>query len=154
MRGRLVFVVACAGVAACVPDDPAHTPIFLPPPYSEMPAALPGESIEAGKPVGLNSQQQEAVVAGVTKWMKDPRSVHFGVMEGARNSRGLIVVCGQVNGRNSAGSYAGLSPFIGVLMGTTARPEFVVIGIGSSGRERAEVTALCRESGVVQKAER
>ena len=152
MRGHLVLVVACAGLTACVPDDAAYTPIFLPPPYSDMPPALPGESIEAGKPVDLSARQQEAVVAGITKWMKDPRSAHFGTMQGARNSRGLVVVCGQVEGRNSAGGYTGLSPFIGVLMGSVARPDFVVVGIGSSGRERAEVTSLCRDSGVALRA--
>src|SRR5258708_4844388 len=138
MRGHLVLVVACAGLTtACVPDDAAYTPIFLPPPYSDMPPALPGESIEAGTPVVLNSRQQEAVVVGVTKWMKVPNSAHFGTMDGARNSRGMIVVCGLVDGRNSAGGYVGLSPFIGVLMGTPLRPDFVGVGIGSSGREPA-----------------
>ena len=152
MRGHLVLVVACAGLTACVPDDAAYTPVFLPPPYSDLPPALPGESIEAGKPVDLNARQQEAVVAGVIKWMKDPRSAHFGTMQGARNSRGRTVVCGQVDGRNSAGGYVGLSPFIGVLMGSATRPDFVVVGIGASSRERAEVTALCRDSGVALRA--
>jgi hypothetical protein len=151
MRGHLAIVVACAGLGACVPDpDSSHTDIFLPPAYSSLPPAPP-ESIEAGLPVALEPQQQEAVVMGVARWMKHPDSVEFGEMDGARNSHGLIVVCGQVNGRNSAGRYVGLAPFIGVLMGTTKSPDFVLVGIASSSRERQEVTLLCRESGVAKK---
>jgi hypothetical protein len=37
-----------------------------------------------------------------------------------------------------------------VLMGTSDSPDFVVVGIAASERERAEVAALCRESGVAQ----
>jgi hypothetical protein len=37
-----------------------------------------------------------------------------------------------------------------VLMGPPASPDFVVVGIAASERERAEVVSLCRESGVSQ----
>jgi hypothetical protein len=52
-----------------------------------------------------------------------------------------------VNGRNSAGKVS-ISPFIGVLMGPDVDADFVVVGIGSSDRERVEVTSLCRASGI------
>jgi hypothetical protein len=65
-----------------------------------------------------------------------------------RNSRGRIMVCGEVNGRNTAGRQAGMSPFVGVLMGPDVDADFVLVGIGSSGRERAEVIQLCRASGI------
>jgi hypothetical protein len=155
MRRHFALVVACSVLSGCVPEangDAAHTPVVLPPSYSSLPPPPPGETIEAGKPVPLDHKQQEAVVTAVTRWMKNPGSVQFGSMDGARNKRGLIVVCGQVTGKNSAGSYVALSPFIGVLMGSEAHPDFVVVGIGSTGRERAEVASLCRESGVMQKA--
>jgi hypothetical protein len=51
--------------------------------------------------------------------MKDPVSVQFRGIEAVQNSRGLITVCGEVNGRNSAGKVS-ISPFIGVLMGPDA----------------------------------
>jgi hypothetical protein len=107
-------------------------------------------SIEAGTKVTLDARQQEAVVAGVSKWMKAPASTRFGIMNGARNSRGTITVCGEVDGRNGNGAYVGMKPYVGVLMGTTANPDFVVVGIAASERERAEVASLCRESGVSQ----
>ena len=71
-------------------------------------------------------------------------------LAGARNSRGTITICGEVDGRNGNGAYVGMRPYVGVLMGTPAAPEFVVVGIAASDRERAEVRSLCRESGVSQ----
>ncbi len=147
MRDSLMVIAAFAALIACTPDS-AHTPIFLPPPYGAWPAAPPGTPIEAGRPVGLDARQQETVVVSVLKWMKDPASVQFDALKAARNSRGLITVCGLVNGRNTAGSFAGMSPFVGVLMEPGAHADFVLVGIGSSDHERAEVTSLCRASGI------
>jgi hypothetical protein len=82
------------------------------------------------------------------KWMKDPDSVQFRGLAGVRNSRSLITVCGEVNGRNTAGRQVGMEPFVGVLMGPGDDADFVLVGIGSSERDRAEVTQLCRASGI------
>ena len=43
-------------------------------------------------------------MTGVLKWMKDPASVQLRRIEAVQNSRGRIIVCGEVNGRNSAGN--------------------------------------------------
>ncbi|MPZ31764.1 MAG: hypothetical protein GEV13_12340 [Rhodospirillales bacterium] len=147
----IICAVALACVGACVPDagqHAAHHPVSLVPPYSELPPAPAGMSIEAGTKVTLDARQQEAVVAGVSKWMKTPASTQFGIMSGARNSRGVITVCGEVNGRNGSGAYVGMRPYVGVLLGPPAKPDFVVVGIAASERERAEVASLCRDSGV------
>jgi hypothetical protein len=144
MRDGLVIIAACAG---CTPDDTANRPIFLLPPYNAWPPPLPGTAIEPGRPVRLDGPQQAAVTIGVLKWMKDPVSAQFRGLEAVQNSRGLITVCGEVNGRNSAGK-ASISPFIGVVMGPDADADFVLVGIGSSDREWAEVTSLCRANGL------
>ena len=86
-------------------------------------------------------------MTGVLKWMKDPASVQFRGIEAVQNSRARIIVCGEVNGRNSAGNVS-ISPFVGVLMGPDADADFVLVGIGSSDPERAEVTSLCRANGL------
>ena len=65
----------------------------------------------------------------------------------AREGPGQIVVCGEVNGRNSAGAYPGMAPFVGVMMGTRA-PEFIVISIAQNGPPRAEIEAICQQSGI------
>jgi len=151
----IICAMALACVSACVPDaaqHTAHNPVSLVPPYNELPPAPAGASIEAGTKVVLDARQQEAVVAGVSKWMKAPASIQFGIMSGARNSRGIVTVCGEVNGRNGNGAYVGMRPFVGVLMGMPASPDFVVVGIAASERERTEVASLCRESGVAQAA--
>ncbi|MEA2919392.1 MAG: hypothetical protein QOJ15_11473 [Bradyrhizobium sp.] len=79
---------------------------------------------------------------------KDPASVQFGAIKAVRNNRGLITVCGEVNGRNTAGSFVGMLPFVGGLVGPDADADFVLVGIGSSERDRAEVTSLCRATGL------
>ena len=147
----IICAMAFACVGACVSDagqHAAHNPVSLVPPYSELPPAPAGTSIEAGTKLVLDARQQEAVVAGVSKWMKSPASTRFGTMSGARNSRGTITVCGEVDGRNGNGLYVGMRPYVGVMMGTPASPDFVVVGIASSERERAEVASICRDSGV------
>jgi hypothetical protein len=147
----IICATACACVGACVSDagqHAAHHPVSLVPPYNELPAAPAGTAIEPGTKVVLDARQQEAVVAGVSKWMKAPASTQFGIMSGARNSRGVVTVCGEVNGRNGNGAYVGMRPYVGVLMGLPVSPDFVVVGIAASERERAEVASLCRESGV------
>lgn len=158
MRGPIALVVqtsilAC-GLAACVTNGGqeaaglAHSPIALPPAYAALPAPPPETPIEQGRRVVLDARQQEAVVVAVTRWMKRPASARFGLMTAARNSRGAITVCGDVDGHNDGGSYVGMRPYIGVLMASTVKTEFVVVGIARNGREMTEVNALCRESGV------
>src|SRR5215468_9181079 len=106
MRNRFVLFAAAAAVVACDPlPDAAHNPVTLPTPYNGLPA---DEPIESGKPVILSARQQEAVIVGVTKWMKDPTSVQFGDIRSVRTRRGQLAVCGQVSGRNSGGRYVGL----------------------------------------------
>ncbi len=147
----IICAIALAWVGACVSDagqHAAHNPVSLLPPYSELPPAPAGMPIEAGTKVTLDARQQEAVVAGVSRWMKVPATVRFGLMSGARNSRGTVTVCGEVDGRNGNGDYVGMKPYVGVLMGEATSPDFVVVGIATSERERAEVASLCRESGV------
>jgi hypothetical protein len=157
MRGHLLLAM-CAMLAGCVqtPADPSYKPVSLPEPYRDYPDPPAGTAIEAGVPVKLDERQQEAVVAAVLKWMKDPRTASFSELRAAKNKRGWITVCGGVNGRNSAGDYVGIAPFIGVMKssngvmkGKPAAPEFIVVEIGAFNPERADVETLCRESGIV-----
>jgi len=149
MRGRsLLAICLSATVVACAPPDPPNMPVSLMPPYSELPEASPDRTIEPGMPVKLDQRQLEAVIDGVIKWMKDPPSVSLADISGAKNRRGIITVCGDVNGRNSAGALVAKSPFIGALMGQPKSPTFVVVEIGAFGKQRATVEALCQQSGI------
>src|SRR5260370_3987193 len=112
MSDSVVVVAVVAALAACTPDT-AHVPIFLAPPYDAWPPPPAGTPIEPGRPVDLDGDQRKTVVASVQKWMKDPASVQFAAIEAVRNSRGPVTVCGEVNGRNTAGPQAGPSPIVG-----------------------------------------
>ena len=146
--GGKLLVTLCVLLAGCVQSDPAYLPVTIQPPYNTLPDAPAGATIEPGMPVKLNPQQQEAVIAGVRKWMKDPPSATFGAIAAARTRRGGIVVCGEVTGRNSAGVVAPMAPFIGMLTTSPSSPEFVVVDIAADGKPRAELEALCRQSGI------
>jgi hypothetical protein len=135
-------------LAGCLQADPAYLPVALQPPYSGLPDAPAGTTIEPGMPIRLDPRQQEAVVAGVLKWMKEPGTASFGPMKAVKARQGKVVVCGEVNGRNGAGAYPGMAPFVGVMGGKAAAPEFIVITIAQSGPPRAEVQAICQQSGI------
>lgn len=142
-RRIIIVVAACTALSACQANL-AHHPISL----QDLPNVAASARIEAGRPVALSPQQQEAVVTGATRWLKDARSAQFGEMRAARNSRGVITVCGTIDGRNDFGRLVGQSPFIGVLQVTAAAPVFVLVDIGTTGADRAGVSSLCRESGI------
>ncbi len=149
MRGQLLFAICLsATAAACATPDPPNLPVSLMPPYSTLPAPSADRGIEPGMPVKLDQRQLEAVIAGVLKWMKDPPSVSFAEISGSKSRRGVIVVCGDVSGRNSAGAVVRKSPFIGALMGDPGAPDFVVVEIGAFGKQRAAVEGLCQQVGI------
>ena len=150
--------VAAVSLGGCVSSqaDVAHLPDVLRAPYDQLPPAPAGATLHAGRPVALRPVQQEAVVSGVMPFMKDGPSVRFGNLRAVRNGQGIVTVCGEVDGRNGAGRQAGFAPFIGVLpapaAGASRRrdavPDFVLVEIGSTARDRAVVEGLCRESGI------
>jgi hypothetical protein len=144
-----LLVLMGAALAACAPpSDSAFLPVNLPATYASLPAAPDNTPLALGVPVKLDPRQQEAVVVGVMKWMKDPRSATFGDISAAKNPNGSITACGQVNGRNSMGSPAGMTPYIGVLVRRPMALEFVTVEIGALRPQRADVETLCHESGV------
>ena len=160
-------VAAFGGLGACVTEDTAYNFEYLPPPWAcapprpgRTPAAQakpcspsdpqggPTPAILRGEPAKLVPQQQEVVVVGVTQWLKDRASARFGPMQGVRDPRGPLVVCGWIDGQSGAAGYRGMAPYIGVLTGLRNDAEFVVVGIGATPRERAEVLSLCAEVGL------
>jgi hypothetical protein len=147
VKAALVLAGLLAGCQQQQPDL-AYLPVSLQPPYSDLPDAPPGTAIEPGMPIKLDPRQQEAVVAAVRKWMKDPGTASFGALNAVKARYGQIVVCGEVDGRNTAGVYPGMAPFVGVIMGKPATPEFIVISIAQFGRPRDEIQAICQQSGI------
>ena len=151
MRGHLLLAVGVM-LAGCMQTqtavDPSYRPVSLPEPYRSYPQPPVGTSIEAGVPLKLSERQQEAVISAVLKWMKEPRTASFSDLRAAKNRHGWITVCGAVNGRNSAGTYVGMAPFIGAMRSSATSSEFIVVEIGAFNPQRADVETLCRESGI------
>jgi hypothetical protein len=117
-----------------------QTPTYIPVSYTPPPSGL-----ERGVAIKLTPQQIQVVKAGVAEGMKDPESARFsGEMLAAKNSKGIITVCGYVNGKNSYGGYVGKSPFVGVL----GDGKFVLVDIGSSQDDRKITAKVCDASGV------
>jgi hypothetical protein len=160
-------LVAFGGLGACVTDETAYNFEYTPPPWAcepprpgRSPAAHakpcapndpqggPTPAILRGEPAKLGAQQQEVVIVGVQQWLKDRSSARFGPMQAVRDPRGPVVVCGWIDGHSGGAGYRGMSPYIGVLTGPRNDVEFVVVGIGATARERAEVLSLCTEVGV------
>jgi hypothetical protein len=149
-RTNTALMLGSLLLAGCLQtqDDPAYLPVSLSPPYSTLPEVPPDTPIEPGMPVKLDPRQQEAVVAGVSKWMKEPGSASFGAMSGVKLRQGPIAVCGEVDGRNSTGVYAGMARYVGVMMGPPKAPDFVVVSIAHNGKPRAEIESICQRSGI------
>lgn len=160
-------LAAFCGLGACMTDDTAYNFEYSPPPWAcappragrvqsaqakpcsaNDPQAGTAPAILRGEPAKVDPQQQGVVIVGVTKWLKDRSSASFGPMQAIRDPRGPVVVCGWIDGHNGAGAYRGMSPYIGVLTGSRNDAEFLVVGIGATARERAEVLSLCAEVGV------
>ena len=145
-----IALVLCGLLAGCLQaqDDAAYLPVALQPPYSTLPEVPPDTPIEPGMPIKLDPRQQEAVVTAVSKWMKVPGTASFGAMSGVKLRQGAIAVCGEVDGRNSAGAYTGMSRYVGVMMGPPKAPEFVVVSIAQNGKPRVELESICQKSGI------
>jgi hypothetical protein len=171
--------MACSGLCGCAtPEDTAYSFAFTPPPPESAPEAnrdvacssatnpqckanggsplqgnggslSGGNAVLQGQPTKLGPRQQEAVVAGVSRWLKKPKTAQFGIMQAVRDPRGVVTVCGWVDGHNGAGVYRGQSPYIGVLT-PMRRADFIVVGIGGTRRERADVLSLCKETGALK----
>ncbi len=88
-----------------------------------------------------------------TKRLKDPESARFGKMWAARDTEGVVTVCGLVNAKNSYGGYTGMSPFIGVFPRPQPSSGFHVVKIGSSEKDQDVVLTVCRKHGVPIAAE-
>jgi hypothetical protein len=138
-RGALVSVVYSIFLAAVLSACLNGT--------ANGPSTPAGPAIEPGTPVSLDSRQLEAVVKGVAAKLDTLHSLQFGAMYAARNSRGIVAACGTVYRRDPQGMAGLANSYVGVLTGSSAHPEFVVVGVGASPQDRREVDSLCHESG-------
>jgi len=103
-------------------------------------------------PYTLNGNEIDAVKKGVTDSLKDPTSALFrSDFKAAKDVKGVVYVCGMVNGKNSFGGYVGDKPFIGVLatMEGGKIATFGVTGMGGTDTETYVVTNMCQQYGII-----
>jgi hypothetical protein len=69
----------------------------------------------------LTQTQVNAIRSGVMGNMRDPQSAVFGKAGALLSSRGVVIICGFVNGKNGYGGYTGMTRYDGELVGDTFR---------------------------------
>jgi hypothetical protein len=76
----------------------------------------------SGPPTRSHSHTQvNAIRSGVMENMRDPQSAVFGNAGALLSSRGVVIICGFVNGKNGYGGYTGMTRYDGELVGDTIR---------------------------------
>jgi hypothetical protein len=104
--------------------------------------------LEVATPITLTPKQVSSVRAGVAKSLKyDVDSPWVGKLLAGRTSTGVIV-CGYVNGKNSAGEDIGERPFHGLFLGFDNASGFIVTGSGGAENETATTLDVCKRSGL------
>lgn len=132
-------ILAAISLAGCTtaqtPSAPAHIQ------YAGTPSS-------SNVPIQLSANQRNAVESGVRGAMKDPDSARFGSISASKSDKGVISVCGYVNGRNSFGGYTGEQPFIGVIIGQEPKLGFAVIDIASTETKVAAARSVCAQNNI------
>ena len=60
----------------------------------------------------LSPEQITVMQAQIAELMNDPESARFKNLRAARDSKGMLYVCGEINGRNKFGGYVGYKLFV------------------------------------------
>ena len=98
-------------------------------------------------PEPLSQQRVEVIQQDIRSLLKDPDSARFGKMIGGRDSRGRLHVCGWVNGKDSSGSYTGMTPFAGVMI-ELPDPDKPLLGFHVVLWTPSAARAACKEMGI------
>lgn len=126
---RKAFVFACALlISGCA--SPNQQSAYQDGPYT---------------PYKLTHAEKDVVMRGVRGGMKDPVSAIFGEMAAGKSPKGVITVCGYVNGRNSFGGYVGMQRFMGVLV--MSPDVFMLSAIAHDDASEYGVSKVCSQSG-------
>ena len=95
----------------------------------------------------LTAAQEEKVLDGLRKKLKDPNSAILGQIKAGTEEGGTINVCGFVNAKNSFGGYTGDTPFFGVLL-SPPTDTFVVFSIGDTEPDLFAIDSMCKRHGL------
>jgi hypothetical protein len=116
MRLLLTIVTVAIMVAGCAPQHSERQQ------YSPSRAPI--------EPYALTDAHLQGIMDGVRQGLKDPYSAQFGRIGATQDTtNNTAYVCGEVNAKNSFGSYAGMSPFSGMLFPQAPELGFALLAI-------------------------
>jgi hypothetical protein len=92
----------------------------------------------------ITSRDSSIIHNAVISVLRDPESARFGIQAGAKQADGTVIVCGEVNARNSFGGYTGMKPYLVVyspslMMGRVA-------ALGGTDSEDTGVVLTCKKA--------
>ncbi|MER9665557.1 hypothetical protein [Mesorhizobium sp. M0203] len=108
--------------------------------------AMASSSVAAFDRYEMSSSTIDAVQSAILTVLKDPDSAKFGEVGAAVASDGSVVVCGNVNAKNSFGGYIGQMPFVGHMSGG----EFVVEQVAATADEAVRIIVRCENLGAMK----
>lgn len=116
MRRLLMALTAAIMVTGCAPQHGEQQQRSL--------AQTPTQ------PYALTDTHLQSIMDGVRQGLKDPYSAQFGRIGATQDpTTKTAYVCGEVNAKNSFGSYAGMSPFSGMLFPQAPQLGFALLAI-------------------------
>jgi hypothetical protein len=109
-------------------------------------AALCSTSAVAEAP---SAEEITLIKRGVVDHLKDPESARFGkLVVGPNRKQPGVVVCGQVNARNSFGGYTGMQPFMGFMgPGKDGSKGFWLFTLGNDASTAEFLIGRCKSEG-------
>lgn len=122
MTYRIMMLAALAGLAACAPQpyQSSYSPSSYSIPAIKAPEPSPGDATPTdgwrANKLAMNKSLQAAIEAAARSEMKDPDSSKFRNIMAFKLKDGGIAGCGEINGKNSYGGYAGFTPFRAVVV--------------------------------------
>jgi hypothetical protein len=150
------FAILALAVALCgcqTTNETVPVPTATAAPVSLNPTA-PGPSsppiadqMRVIAQVQLSPVEQAAWFNSVRSTLKDPESARFGKTVAGKTAKGVMVVCGWVNAKNSFGGYTGQQPFTGVYMSNQNR--FEVLPQDGSEIQQRITLKVCADDGLI-----
>ena len=114
---------------------------------TEPPAAATAPTTISSNKIVLNATQTQSLKGAISARLKDPSSAQYrGIRAQSRtlsNGKNPILVCGEVNSKNSLGGYAGFTPFSAVIV--NGQVDRVDIASNTGVPSPAMVRSLCSQ---------
>lgn len=103
-KALVCAILSALAVGGCAGQSVESTPGFL-------------IKLRGSPHYSLSEAEMGAIKARLTPMLKDPDSANFGPTMAGKQPDGTVLVCGNVNAKNSFGGYIGMKPYYATLKG-------------------------------------